>query len=103
MSTKNTVQIDARREEFRKYLEKEGILESLTKSLVIRFLYVPKHNFLVLMRLPFATLKIHAISSYKHQYWKFEKLKTTRVLITIRFNDKILGYHFLVPVEHKTS
>jgi len=34
MSTKNTVQIDARREEFRKYLEKEGILESLTKSLV---------------------------------------------------------------------
>ena len=35
MSTKNTVQIDARREEFRKYLEKEGILESLTKSLVI--------------------------------------------------------------------
>jgi len=34
MSTKNTVQIDARREEFRKYLEKEGILESLTKVLV---------------------------------------------------------------------
>ena len=40
MSTKNTVQIDARREEFRKYLEKEGILESLTKSLVIIFLYL---------------------------------------------------------------
>jgi len=34
MSTKNTVQIDARREEFRKYLEKEGVLESLTKALV---------------------------------------------------------------------
>jgi len=32
--SKNTVQIDARREEFRKYLEKEGILESLTKVLV---------------------------------------------------------------------
>ena len=29
-----TVQIDARREEFRKYLEKEGILESLTKVLI---------------------------------------------------------------------
>ena len=29
-----TVQIDARREEFRKYLEKEGILVSLTKVLV---------------------------------------------------------------------
>merc|ERR1712242_470904 len=32
--SKNTVQIDARREEFRRYLEKEGILESLTKVLV---------------------------------------------------------------------
>merc|ERR1712212_1106952 len=32
--SKNTVQIDVRREEFRKYLEKEGILESLTKVLV---------------------------------------------------------------------
>ena len=30
-------QIDAKREEFRKYLEKEGILETLTKSLVILF------------------------------------------------------------------
>ena len=28
---------------------------------------------------------------------------TTKVLITCRFNDKILGYHFLVPAEHKTS
>ena len=28
---------------------------------------------------------------------------TNKVLITSRFNDKILGYHFLVPVEHKTS
>ena len=34
MSTKNTGQIDAKREEFRKYLEKEGVLESLTKALV---------------------------------------------------------------------
>jgi len=34
MSTKSTAQIDARREEFRKYLEKEGVLESLTKALV---------------------------------------------------------------------
>ena len=34
MSAKSTAQIDAKREEFRKYLEKEGILESLTKTLV---------------------------------------------------------------------
>ena len=34
MSSKNTAQIDAKREEFRKYLEKEGVLESLTKALV---------------------------------------------------------------------
>ena len=33
------MQIDARREEFRKYLEKEGILESLTKVLVIHFTF----------------------------------------------------------------
>ena len=34
MSGKSTAQIDAKREEFRKYLEKEGVLESLTKALV---------------------------------------------------------------------
>lgn len=34
MSAKSTAQIDAKREEFRKYLEKEGVLESLTKALV---------------------------------------------------------------------
>ena len=30
-------------------------------------------------------------------------LKVHKVLITSRFNDKILDDHFLVPVEHKTS
>ena len=30
-----TKNIDTKREEFRKYLEKEGVLESLTKALVI--------------------------------------------------------------------
>ena len=35
MSTKgSTGNIDAKREEFRKYLEKEGVLEYLTKQLV---------------------------------------------------------------------
>lgn len=34
MSAKNTAQVDAKREEFRKYLEKSGVLETLTKSLV---------------------------------------------------------------------
>jgi len=33
--SKPSSSIEAKREEFRKYLEKEGILESLTKSLVI--------------------------------------------------------------------
>ena len=26
-----------------------------------------------------------------------------KLLITCQFNDKILGYHFLAPAEHKTS
>ncbi len=36
--SKSSAQIDAKREEFRKYLEKEGVLESLTKTLVRTFL-----------------------------------------------------------------
>ena len=32
MSPNNAVPIDARREEFRKYLDKEGILESISKG-----------------------------------------------------------------------
>ena len=27
----------------------------------------------------------------------------TKVLIICRFNDEILGYHFLAPADHKTS
>ena len=42
MSGKSTAQIDAKREEFRKYLEKEGVLESLTKALVIHFFILHK-------------------------------------------------------------
>merc|ERR1711971_1196896 len=34
MSPNNAVPIDARREEFRKYLDKEGILESISKAFV---------------------------------------------------------------------
>ena len=36
MSPNNAVQIDARREEFRKYLDKEGILESISKGNFIK-------------------------------------------------------------------
>ena len=36
---KSTAQIDAKREEFRKYLEKEGVLESLTKALVRKYTF----------------------------------------------------------------
>ena len=46
MSGKSTAQIDAKREEFRKYLEKEGVLESLTKALVIHFSSSTKSGFL---------------------------------------------------------
>jgi len=42
MSGKSTAQIDAKREEFRKYLEKEGVLESLTKALVNSFFILHK-------------------------------------------------------------
>ncbi len=35
-AAKGSGPIDAKREEFRKYLEKEGILESLTRALVRR-------------------------------------------------------------------
>ena len=59
MSTKNTVQIDARREEFRKYLEKEGILESLTKSLVILSLFL--HISLFYLQ----HLEITSVASYR--------------------------------------
>ena len=35
MSPNDSVQIDARREEFRKYLNKEGILESISKGNIL--------------------------------------------------------------------
>ena len=40
-----------------------------------------------------------------HKIWKKRSnhVTTNKVLITSRFNDKILGYHFLVPVEYNTS
>ena len=44
MTTKSSSQIDAKREEFRKYLEKEGVLESLTKSLVALYETPDKPN-----------------------------------------------------------
>ena len=39
LSTMTAKNIDTKREEFRKYLEKEGVLESLTKALVIITLF----------------------------------------------------------------
>ena len=37
-----TKNIDTKREEFRKYLEKEGVLESLTKALVNKLLLMTR-------------------------------------------------------------
>ena len=36
MSPNNAVPIDARREDFRKYLDKEGILESISKGNLLK-------------------------------------------------------------------
>ena len=48
MTAKN---IDTKREEFRKYLEKEGVLESLTKALVIIKLFLKLLLYLTLLQI----------------------------------------------------
>ena len=62
-----------------------------------------KHNFVTL---PWEQKYMSISKMLMNQYLYRKCVKDTfyvKVLITCRFNDKILGYHFLVPAEHKAS
>ena len=70
MSTKGNSgsSMDAKREEFRKYLEKEGVLEYLTKQLVRLASFLEKS---VILRWGFSVLFLECIllfCSYMHRY-----------------------------------
>lgn len=75
MTAKN---IDTKREEFRKYLEKEGVLESLTKALVALYEEPDKpSDALAFVRNNFAATELHSLKAQmENMTQENEQLKT---------------------------